>query len=196
MPQVTMRSVKKLDGLLDLRDRLEKGSPEAMQAVSEALLESADYCFETSTDPWGRPWKPHSDVTLQFYAQGGFQARTRDRRGRGARPRRQVVTKRYRMARRKLLHGPTAQLRALVPRWTPKTASVSVGGQARAYGHVHQFGNPDNRLPNRAGGARAPIPARPFFPLRLRGSRVHVDLPPELAEEVVETIRDALLGGL
>jgi phage gpG-like protein len=67
---------------------------------------------------------------------------------------------------------------------------VALTGPAAAYGAVHQLGNAKNKLPNRTGGASAPIPARPFLPLR-NGA---VALPDHVREEIVEIMRRALTG--
>ena len=70
---------------------------------------------------------------------------------------------------------------------TMDTAQVSMGGEGM-FPDVHQFGNPNNKA---WGRGRAPIPARPMFPIR--GGMG--DAPPTwweaVAAPIVEAIEDA-----
>lgn len=65
--------------------------------------------------------------------------------------------------------------------------AVEVGTNV-IYAATHQFGRPTNRFYNTPRGARAPIPARPFMPIR--GGVV--DLPAEWRRDILDAIADHL----
>ena len=70
-------------------------------------------------------------------------------------------------------------------------AMALVTGEASLYAGVRQFGNPANRLPNTDHGAPAPIPARPFLPIRGGG----VDVPQATIDRYLELLRRAFVEG-
>ncbi len=67
--------------------------------------------------------------------------------------------------------------------------SVAVGTDV-IYAATHQFGNPANRM---FGRASAPIPARPFLPIRASGQ---VDLPPDLQADILDILNRHLQQAL
>lgn len=88
----------------------------ALPALGEALVEHADRCFETSTDPWGNPWAPFSPNTR-----------------RGREPDAKLLVDRGYL--RRSLHwyieaGPNGEA----------VVRVAVGGPAAEYASVHQWG--------------------------------------------------------
>ncbi len=186
--------------------RLEAGIPAGMKAVAAQLEAHVADNFRGQHAPDGSPWAPHSPYTLALRAMGGFAtlrrgptlarltgaARRFDRAGNKARNR--IIEKT--VAGAKLLVDKGTLRNSFVSQASGKSASLTVGGPASKYAHVHQMGNPKNRLPNRARGARAPIPARPFMPLGVQGGRLVPMLPPKLREAIKQTIRDAILRGL
>jgi phage virion morphogenesis protein len=80
----------------------------------------------------------------------------------------------------------TGRLAASITARASRT-QVQVGTNV-VYAAVHQFGNPLNQFYNTPRGARAPIPARPFLPIR--GGAV--DLPAEDREAMLDIVRRAL----
>jgi phage virion morphogenesis protein len=69
----------------------------------------------------------------------------------------------------------------------PVNDGISVGTNV-VYARAQQFGNPDNRF---YGGARAPIPARPFLPWKPGASKP--ELPTDWMDEVISVL-SALYG--
>lgn len=69
----------------------------------------------------------------------------------------------------------------------PSANEVQVGTNV-IYAAVHQFGNPANRFYNTSRGRPAPIPARPFLPIR--GGAV--DLPAADRDSMLDILRRAL----
>lgn len=68
--------------------------------------------------------------------------------------------------------------------------SVEIGTNV-VYAAVHQFGNPANRMYNTPRGNPAPIPARPFLPIRNGG----LDLPAGVRDDVMDIINRYLERG-
>lgn len=143
-----------------------------MKAIAQLLEAEVRQSFETETGPRGQTWPPLSKTTLALDQRGGIG-------GHG------VALKGASLAGRKMLRGTGALMGGITPEHTKLHASVKVTGPARKYAGVHQFGNPDNKMPN---GARAPIPARPFLPVRRQGGKS----VPDLSEEAMADIRDIL----
>lgn len=109
----------------------------AMKRIGFALTELVAGSFDAGKDPWGNPWKPLSALTISR------------RRQQSSAPLRDIGLTR-------------ASIEAIV---TDDSVTVSVGRKDRP-AHVHQFGNPNNRFYNTPRGRPAPIPARPFLPIR------------------------------
>ena len=158
--------------------RLKERVPGAAREVSQLLESEVLETFRTGADPDGQPWAPLSATTTALRERGGLF-------GRGPRGRRQSLRAKPLQDRGQLRGGIVAQP-------TDRTARVAITGPASVYGPVQQFGSPANRLPNRRGGARAPIPARRFLPLDANGN---TRLPPPVLDEVREIIRRRLLEG-
>ncbi len=185
---VTSLGDKKIKAMLS---RIRGGMPHAFAAVAAALHENAVACFRNQADPDGVPWPENTETTLMLRAQGGLQFGVTLGEFEERAPRRRTTTRtRKRLARivnnAKILIDKGTLMQSLSPQSTGKTASVSTNVP---YAHVHQFGNPDNTLPNRPGGAYAPIPARRFLPLDENGKP---KLPAALIAEILAIVRDAL----
>lgn len=174
-------------------DRLKGGMPAAMQAVAQALHANAMDAFRSETSPYGEKWAPLKESTLMLRAKGFHLAGPRISKTKKKRTLRQVARI---VNNAKTLVDKGTLRKTIVPQSTPHRATLTVGGPAAQYAHVHQLGNPDNRIPNRQGGNPAPIPARPYLPVRLVGGRIVVVLPAKLRDEVVGIIRTALLKGI
>jgi phage gpG-like protein len=120
----------------------------ATRMASKAVFEKTQNTFDTESDPWGNPWAPLSQVTL-------------DRR---AKADRQSIAKLFDTGKM-FGEGITHDSDAL-------SFSVSIkGNEIERFPVVHQFGNPRNKFFN---GPLAPIPARPMLPIRKNG---RIDLP-------------------
>lgn len=150
--------------------------PGAVREISQLLESEVLETFRTATDPDGRPWAQLSATTLKLRERGGLF-------GRGPGGRTQSLRAKPLQDRGQLRGGIVAQP-------TDRTARVAITGPASVYGPVQQFGNQANRLPNRSGGRRAPIPARRFLPLDENG---RVKLPPVVLEDIREILVRRLL---
>lgn len=166
----------------EMADRLADLTP-PMKTAADTMLDGILETFRTERDPYGEKWRPFSQTTLELYAKGGLFGRQRAG------------------GKRSLLRGNTGALFASFSRKFGKNFSqVASGGQAIPYNAVQQFGNPNNRLPNvspqkfaakynrtarRNFPPRAPIPARPFMPLRPDGK---TDLPAEQLDDIMDEI--------
>lgn len=136
----------------------------AMDEIGQLLVTDADLCFRDSRDPWGHVWTALSEVTLGR------------RRGSSA----QILRDTGHLAG-SLNHQPDRD-----------SVTVTAGSGLR-YAATHQFGRPDNRMYNTPSGAPAPIPARPFLPIRASGE---VDLPAAARDEIFDITRHYLSQGL
>lgn len=142
-----LRNSKRLPAKMDRDLRL------AWKVLARDLNRIQARSFQRQVTPWGRPWPKLSPVTLELRRRGGLFGRRRRSSG------------------RRILHV-TGNLEAS-SRWVPfkRKVQARVVGRARRYAGVHMFGNRRNRLPNNSRGNRAPIPARPYWPVVLRGGR-------------------------
>ena len=162
-------------------ERLRDMAP-AMAVVGEEMARHVSDNFREQSDPWGNAWRPWSPHTRRLYERGGFQGRLR------AMPQKILMN--------------TGALRSVHPSHPSHAAQVAAGGSAAKYAHVQQFGNPRNRLPNKAtigSGKRkgqptnpAPIPPRPFMPIRPDGA---MDFPAELVEDIKDLLSAYILTG-
>lgn len=165
------------------------GVEDAMPGIESALLEAADRCFETSTDPWGKKWRDLADSTL--LARGRRAAGPSRRRVRfvgplneGQRgPTRSVAWTRRRSERAsraifgaKPLIDRGALRGSLAGKIDGTTVRVGPGGAAAVYAAAQQFGYEQ-------------IPPRPYLPIHENGE---VEMPEALRAEMIETIRDAI----
>lgn len=146
--------------------RIEKTSADLKPVVQSALrLEQlVRNTFRDQRSPWGFPWPALSDATIA----------NRVRRGNFSK-------------------GPLLDtLKMYDSIQTAQSASdvfVSVD-YAPSWPVVHQFGNPNNHA---WGGPLAPVPARPFFPLRDENT---VDVPDEWMTELYEPIGQAFADAI
>ena len=188
MAGVTISARGNLPQVLEGYEERIRNMRPAMEAVAEVLIELVSTSFVKEESPWGTPWKGHSVTTQILGAKGGLFGR-----GRGG-------------GSEALLVDTGAHKNSFYGSATASRAEVRSGGRAAKYGHVHQFGNPQNRLPNVAPGvfaarkgrkARAnfpplaPIPPRPFMPLLPNGK---TDLPAETSAEIRATLIDWISG--
>lgn len=147
--------------LANLSDEL-RGSPKTWGVVSRVLEQLVRNTFRGESDPWGKPWPPHSPVTLE----------ARRREGQASLQRLIDSGALYESIRRDSGIG---------------SAEVSAGAGLE-YAEPQQFGNPDNLA---WGGPSAPIPARPFFPLRSPS-----DDEPDMPDDWLVAILEPLQAGL
>jgi phage virion morphogenesis protein len=135
-----------------------------MNAIGGALVTDIDRCFMESRDPWGVPWVALSETT-------------KSRRRKGAK---KGATEVYAiLVDTGILQNAQHQNKEGV-RFDSTRLNVNVGVNLE-YAATHQFGRADNKMFNNAKGHPAPIPARPFLPLR---GDTTLDLPPEVEEEI------------
>jgi phage virion morphogenesis protein len=134
----------------------------ALRKVGFALTELVADSFNQGKDPWGTPWEPLSALTVSR------------RRRQSAEPLRDIGLLR-------------ASVEAQV---SDDSVTVSVGRTDRP-AQVHQFGNPRNRFYNTPRGNPAPIPARPFLPIRYPDK---VELAGTEYEDVLLDVMDAMLA--
>lgn len=99
------------------------GIDRSLAPLGEVLREEVSQCFETSTDPQGRPWAPLAEKTLL----------ARVRRGKGT----------------KILIVSAMLRNSFAPRVQREERRVSIGpsGPAAAYAATHQYGR--GRIPAR-----------------------------------------------
>lgn len=129
-------------------------------ALAFAVSDLVRTAFADSRDPWGVRWKNLSPVTI-------------------ARRRKQSAVP---------LRDTGLLMASIDATSTDRSTSISIGRADRP-AHVHQFGNPANRM---FGRAPAPIPARPFFPIR--NGRVDLqgtEYRDVIAEVVASYVREA-----
>jgi phage gpG-like protein len=158
------------------RERLEDMTP-AWQAVGEDMRTFVDDRFRTQTDPGGAKWPAISEATAQMRLKRTKKGKRRFSSGRKGNVGK-ALSIAGDLASQKIL-SVTARLRNSVHyRATKKQMSMRA---STVYAATHQFGRPDNKLPN-AGGPftfknangtpvtmtprAAPIPERPYFPVK------------------------------
>lgn len=141
--------------------------------IGEAMVERVSTTFMESRSPWGGAWKQWSETTRELQKRGGLFGATR------------------RASERLLMNTGTLR-NSVISIPEASRVEIKAGGAASAYAWVHQFGNPNNRLPNRPGGSRAPIPARPYMPVT-KGGRPRV--PREWMTLALERFEDWLEMG-
>ena len=164
---------------------------EILAPVGEAIVEHVQQNFVNQRDPWGTPWQALSGVTIMLRARKRgikiFATRVR-----GGRRRRTGLTARARSALPgqasgfRILVDLRALANGIVSQTSGRSVRVTVSGPAKKYARVQQQGNPRNRL---FGKALAPIPARPFMPIRAG----RVDLPAVLRDEIRAMVSDGIL---
>ena len=143
--------------------RLAGNAQRPLQVAAAVMEQRVRQTFRDEADPWGNPWPAHSSVTT----------RQRERRGN---------------TRASLLID-TGKMYSTIRSGADATeAFVAIGGEG-TFPEVHQSGNPANTA---WGRGRAPIPARPMFPLRGGG----VDLPSEWANDLLAPFDEAIAEAL
>lgn len=148
-----------------LRGQLQ-GSPKAWATVSRVLEQLVRNTFRSETDPWGQPWPPHSPVTLQARRRAGQASLQR-------------------------LIDSGALYESIDRSSDTASATVFAGGGLE-YAAPQQFGNADNLA---WGVAPAPIPARPFFPLRNPGD-TEPDMPGDWIAAILEPLEANLMEAM
>lgn len=156
-----------LADLSGVTERLRDLTP-AMEVAAAATVAVTDESFESQSSPSGNEWADHSPVTVEL----------RERK-RGRRRRRAADSA---PSMRKLID--TSRLRQSINAESSKTGFRF--GSDVVYAAAQHFGNPENRM---FGGKRAPIPARPFFPVVGRDSGLEL-MTGARADEHWEYVRD------
>jgi len=148
--------------------RIEKMSAD-MTPVAQGALKLEQLIrntFRNESDPWGLPWPKLRSATID----------NRRRRGNfGVKP----------------LVDSEKMYDSIRTSQSATEVYVSVD-YAPSFPKVHQFGNPENHA---WGGPLAPVPARPFFPLRDENT---LDVPDAWLNEIYQPMNKALaqaIGG-
>jgi len=168
-----------------------------LKPVGEAIVEHVLQSFVKEQDPWGVPWAPLSGVTvaLRMKRLGISIWRTKKTKRNGKARRRVGLTAKASRALPgqatgfKILFNVGHLRNSIVSQVTGRRVRVSAGGPASKYARAQQYGNPRNKL---FGKHLAPIPARPYLPIR----NGRVDLPPALRAEVVEMVRAGIFRAI
>lgn len=176
-------SVLSMPDVAEWQEQLRISALAALPAIGEALVEHCDRCFELGVDPWGAPWQPLADSTLEKLARkAAGPTRVRSTRNGQTRTR----TRQWTRARSERALGAVAGKKILIDRgflrrslhWYIEAGDngtaivrVSVGGPAAAYARVHQWGF-------------EATPARPYLPLVGDPENPTVQLPPALEDEI------------
>ncbi|WP_295579436.1 phage virion morphogenesis protein [uncultured Lamprocystis sp.] len=148
-----------------------------MAGIGQELVTLADLSFRGEQDPWGKPWDALSEVTLLRRGQrktGGKSLRTKRGNTRASALRAMLSAKILR---------DTGRLAGSV-NYRASRDQVVVGSNV-IYAATQQFGRADNRM---FGRALAPIPARPFLPIR----NGRLDLPAATRAALLDLLHDAL----
>lgn len=143
-----------------LRDLSDLSRP--LERIGFTLSQRIAATFNDQADPFGSPWAPLSPVTIAL--------RRRRRAGGGE----------------QILRDTGALANSITHRLVGTTAvEIGPGPSTNDYAATQQFGRADNRI---FGKSPAPIPARPFLPVR----NGNADLPDDWADEVVTVVRQHL----
>lgn len=146
-------------GSLTAKERLGR----ALSEIGDAVVASVQLSFRDSVDPYGVPWAPLSEVTLE------------KRRGSSA----QILV-------------DTGRLRNTVNSSRVSGDSVIVAASV-IYAATQQFGAKQGQFGRGSRGGPTPwgdVPARPFFPVRDKG--LPKSLKAEIDEIISEAIRGNL----
>lgn len=172
--------------------KLKGGLPDEMREVAEVLHSATMDSFREERSPDGTPWPKLKQSTLErrVKSKKGTKKLTRAKK-RGSSAGRAVALVGH-LASAKMLQDKGTLRRGITPGSTPRTASVRVTGPAQKYARKQQFGDPDNRFMNTPSGAPAPVPARGFMPLVLRGGKAVMALP----DKTRRRVREILMRGL
>lgn len=113
----------------------------ALASAAFSLEQRIALGFHQETDPWGAPWEPLSEVTVQRRRDGGRSGAS-------------------------ILRDTGVMFGSLASSATDSALEISMSGPQV---FAQQFGNWSNHFFNTPKGARAPIPARPFMPILSSG---------------------------
>lgn len=148
------------DAMLDRVTEAAINPAKAMRAIGREVSNLIRSGFRAEIDPWGGPWADHSETTKTMRKRAGDAG-----------------------VQKLMVSG--ALFDSIDYAADANSATVKAG-DGLAYARVHQEGNPNNRM---FGKALAPIPARPFFPIRNGAA----DIPENWWSAVVKPI-DQLLA--
>lgn len=184
---------RKAPGVIDQLVATLTGSEisDILKPVGEAIVESVQQSFVQERDPWGAPWAPLSGVTVALRMKKlGIKLFKKSRKGRrGGLTARAMRALPGQATGFKILVSSRDLANSVTSRVEGRRVRVSAGGPAARYARAQQFGNPANRI---FGKWPAPIPARPYMPIR----NGRVDLPAELRAEVVEMVRTGIFRAI
>ncbi|MBA8886159.1 hypothetical protein FHW12_000350 [Dokdonella fugitiva] len=147
----------------DALRQLAENPQRPLELARDVLEQRVRQTFRDEADPWGSPWAPHSPVTTGLRARRGN-------------------------TRVSLLIDTGKMFSTIRSGVEGNEAFVAIGGEG-TFPEVHQRGNPDNKA---WGRGRAPIPARPMFPLR--GDEV--ELPDAWANDLFAPFDEAIAEAL
>lgn len=149
----------------------------ALQAIGQVLVTRSDLSFRGSQDPWGGAWPELSETTILQRgkrAVKGQSLTTKKGNTRATALRKMLAAKPLRDSGR-LAGSISAQVQG----------DGVVVGTNLIYAATHQFGRADNRFYNTPRGASAPIPPRPYLPIRGGG----VDLPADDRADILDILQ-------
>lgn len=172
----TVRAQADFEASRRLRKRIPESRKKLWRAVARDMNRIQAKAFRSQSEPRGRRWRALTDATIALRRRGGLFGKGRKTNS------------------RRILEV-TGKLRRSA-RWVGMATGVrgSITGRARRYGPVHLLGNPRNRLPNRSGGHPAPIPARRFWPIEVRGGRPVIGLSKIDRRRMTEAVGRAATG--
>ena len=156
-----------------------------MRTIAEAMRTEALGNFDRQVDPWGAPWAPLKPATIERRLKSRKKtAALFKTKKRGSSAGRGLALAGH-LASAKILQDRGALRRGLTAHSTSRTAVAGVTGAATTYAPHVLFGNKDGTLP-----------ARAFLPARYVGGRGKIDMPPEMRQLVVDTMKDGILRKL
>jgi len=139
-----------IEGLDEVNARLGTLSRElsdmqpTLEEIGNELANITDESFENQKTPWGEPWEPNKQATLDEYAR---------KKGKGKSKKKQVA-----LASDKLILIDSGQLRTSVTHEATKDSVTLSAG--KIYARIHQLGGEAGR------GKSVTLPARPYMPLK------------------------------
>lgn len=163
-----MRIVVESGRVVDVLERVKRSMKRkgfVMAIIADRLRTLIQGTFEEQRDPWGRPWEPLKQSTLDI------------RRRRGS-------------SSSEILIDSYTLYSSVERSSNDEYAQVEFQG-ADEYAWVQQFGNPLNAM---FGRGNAPIPARPFMPIK--GSGPRLDLPDSWVRTLMQPLEQELQKAL
>jgi len=144
----------------------------ALRLIGERLTETSKRRFETSTGPNGQRWAPNSRATYEALARKQGKFRKKDGKLSGGKGGAGLL------ATKKPLIGESKALSTTI-NYRVDATGVTIFSPME-YAAMQQFGGTKASFPNLWGN----IPARPFLGVSAQDK-----------DEILEILRDALLGG-